>query len=29
MERVIATVLLGNTFVNNAAAAITTVMFAK
>ncbi|HEX6118228.1 MAG TPA: CNNM domain-containing protein, partial [Dongiaceae bacterium] len=29
MERVIGTVLLGNTFVNNAAAAITTVMFAK
>ena len=29
MERVIATMLLGNTFVNNAAAAITTVLFAK
>ena len=29
MERVIATVLLGNTFVNAAAAAITTVMFAE
>ena len=29
MERLIATVLLGNTFVNNAAAAITTVLFAK
>jgi Mg2+/Co2+ transporter CorB len=29
MERVIATVLLGNTFVNNAAAAITTVLFAQ
>jgi Mg2+/Co2+ transporter CorB len=29
MERVIATVLLGNTFVNNAAAAITTVIFAQ
>lgn len=29
MERVIATVLLGNTFVNNAAAAITTVIFAN
>ena len=29
MERVIATLLLGNTFVNNAAAAITTVVFAK
>jgi len=28
MERVIATMLLGNTFVNNAAAAITTVLFA-
>src|SRR4030095_11459591 len=29
MERVIATMLLGNTFVNNAAAAITTVLFAQ
>ena len=29
MERVIATMLLGNTFVNNAAAAITTVVFAE
>ena len=29
MERVIATMLLGNTFVNNAAAAITTLMFAE
>ncbi len=29
MERVIATLLLGNTFVNNAAAAITTVIFAN
>lgn len=29
MERVISTMLLGNTFVNNAAAAITTVLFAK
>jgi len=29
MERVISTVLLGNTFVNNAAAAITTVLFTK
>ena len=29
MERVIATLLLGNTFVNNAAAAITTVVFAN
>ncbi|MGH6892824.1 MAG: HlyC/CorC family transporter [Dongiaceae bacterium] len=29
MERVIATMLLGNTFVNNAAAAITTVVFAN
>ncbi|HWA47885.1 MAG TPA: HlyC/CorC family transporter [Dongiaceae bacterium] len=29
MERVIATVLLGNTFVNSAAAAITTVLFAQ
>ena len=29
MERVIATMLLGNTFVNNAAAAITTVLFAE
>src|SRR5690349_14251876 len=29
MERVIATVLLGNTFVNAAAAAITTVLFAE
>jgi Mg2+/Co2+ transporter CorB len=29
MERVISTMLLGNTFVNNAAAAITTVLFAQ
>ncbi len=29
MERVIATMLLGNTFVNNAAAAITTVLFTQ
>ena len=29
MERVIATMLLGNTFVNNAAAALTTVVFAE